>query len=273
MNTFKRKKKALSDRKNIFVYLFWQLVNRILIAFNFKDFQIIGGQNLPKSGPFLLVANHTSRWDGLLAYRTIDRPANFMVSPNELVGFQGAVLTSMGSFPADPRADLLTHAISLFNKGEGIVVFPEGNIFRDGSTHNFKPGAAKIALAAAEQGIDLPIIPAAINYADGGKVAQIVLGEALSVQEFVKVGKDSNPIRVLSDRMFREVCFLRSSLGCLGDKLALFVGQARRRWPEIARLTKNEIVLVDSSDEPLCRQSFCPVLLTVPISELERKVS
>ncbi|MBX9722133.1 MAG: hypothetical protein K2X81_12105, partial [Candidatus Obscuribacterales bacterium] len=87
MNTFKRKKKPLSDRKNIFVYLFWQLVNRILIAFNFKDFQIIGGQNLPKSGPFLLVANHTSRWDGLLAYRTIDRPANFMVSPNELVGF------------------------------------------------------------------------------------------------------------------------------------------------------------------------------------------
>ncbi|MBX9724600.1 MAG: hypothetical protein K2X81_24560, partial [Candidatus Obscuribacterales bacterium] len=77
----------------------------------------------------------------------------------------------------------------------------------------------------------------------------------------------------LSDRMFREVCFLRASLGCIGDKLALFVGQARRRWPQIARLTKDEIVLVDSSDAPVCRQNSCAVLLTVPISDLDRKVS
>ena len=64
----KAKSKILVDRKNWLTYMFWSLVNVILIAIRFKNFQIIGKENLPETGPFILVANHTSRWDGLLVY-------------------------------------------------------------------------------------------------------------------------------------------------------------------------------------------------------------
>lgn len=242
MDTVKRKKRMLVDRKNAFVYLFWTIVNKICIAVHFKGFRVNGKENIPKSGPFLLLANHTSRWDGLIVCDLIGRPSNFMVSPNELLGFQGTVLTSMGSFPADPRADLIKHALSQFKKGEGVVVFPEGNIFRDGSTHQFKTGAAKIALAAAEAGISLPVIPAAIHYAQEGKVASISVGAPVNARDYICESKDlfNKTLRALSDRMHREVCYLKEGLGSLADHLALYGGTARRHWPEMVMAKRKE---------------------------------
>lgn len=281
MNTLKtsikKKKLELKDRKNAFVYAFWSLVNKICISVRFNDFQVIGRQHLPKSGPFLLVSNHITRWDGLIVYELIGRPANFMVSPNELLGPQGAVLASMGSFPADPRVDFIKYALDMFKKGQGMVVFPEGNIFRDGSTHPFKLGAARIALAAAAEGIDLPIIPAAIHYADNGDIAQIALGEPIKAAEYANHTAEcqSSLNRLLSDRLHREVCFLRTGLGNLGDRLALFVGSLRHRWPELLKLGKNEIVIAESEPEscsaPAMLPRTQPVLLTVPMPE--RKIS
>ncbi len=232
---FKRKKRQLKDRKNPLVYAFWNLVNKICISVRFQDFQVIGRHNLPRSGPFLLVSNHITRWDGLLVYELIGRPANFMVSPNELKGTQGAVLLSMGSFPADPRTDFINHALTLFRKGEGIVVFPEGNIFRDGSTHPFKAGAARIALAARSQGIDLPVLPCAIHYAENGELARIALGEAvyLSDYNFSSQEEQNQAIRSLSQRMHREVCFLRAGLGSLQDNLSLFFGSVKLNWSSL----------------------------------------
>lgn len=282
MAAFKRKKRALSDRKNAIVYAFWMLVNRICIAVKFKDLQIIGKHNLPKTGPFILLSNHISRWDGLIIYRMIDRPANFMVSPNELMGMQGAVLSSMGSFPADPRADLINHALSQFKKGEGIVVFPEGNIFRDGSTHNFKNGAAKIAQAAAEHGMDIPVIPAAIHYAADGRVAQIALGTAVKSSEYFAESQKAanNVLRSFCERMHREVCHLRNSLGSVGDRLALFTGIRKHHWPEMLRLTTQEIIIAEScnicsnqcshssSSDAACKKT----VLSIPVPD-DRKAS
>ena len=247
MKTLRRKKIELKDRKNALVYAFWNLVNKVCISVRFKDFQVLGRENLPKSGPFLLVSNHITRWDGLIVYELIGRPANFMVSPNELLGAQGAVLASMGSFPADPRVDFINHAMNLFKKGEGMVVFPEGNIFRDGSTHNFKMGAARIAMAAAAEGIELPIIPAAIHYGADGEIAQMALGEPISASDYASIASQTNGgvLRLLSDRLHREVCFLRSGLGNLGDNLALFEGSRQRP----AQAASNNAVVLTAEPE------------------------
>ena len=271
MNNFKRKKRVLIDRKNAFVFAFWMFVNRVLISLRFQDFQIIGRQNLPQSGPFLLVSNHVTRWDGLIVYRLIARPTNFMVSPNELRGLQGAVLSSMGSFPADPRVDLISHVMHLFKKGEGVVVFPEGNIFRDNITHPFKTGAAKIAQAAVDDGINLPIVPVAINYACQGKVAQIVIGQAVQAADYFKTNEEINgkALRQLSDRLYSEVCFLRSGLSSLGDRLAHFMGLAGHARKQIVLLSTDTMQLVESFPA----QKFPEPLLALVQSSSKTSVS
>jgi 1-acyl-sn-glycerol-3-phosphate acyltransferase len=162
----------LVDYKNPIAVTFFYLLNKIVCAIHYKRFSIKGAENVPKSGPYLLIANHTSRWDGLVLMETIGgRPANWMVSPNELKGWQGNVLRSVGSFPAYKSIELINFVGRQIKKGQPIVIFPEGNIFRDGTTHPFKTGAARILLVAHEMGINMPVIPVVIQNSGGTEVS------------------------------------------------------------------------------------------------------
>src|SRR5271170_1903336 len=164
----------IDDRKNKLTFAALNWLNRTATGTRFRYVHVLGEHNLPRNAAFLLIANHTSRWDGLVIGRLLNRPANYMVTPNELKGFQGMVMRAGGSFPADRRLNLMAFVRRQIEKGEPVVIFPEGNIYRDGSTHPFKRGAAKIVLDCLKYGIDLPIVSVAIRY-EGDSVWLAVL--------------------------------------------------------------------------------------------------
>jgi len=226
----------LRDHKNSLMYAFWSTVQKIAIASHFERIEIKGVENLPKNGPFILISNHVSRWDGLLVYNLLNRPSNFMVSPNELLGFQGRVLVNMGSFPANPRFDLQGHVERQFAKSEPVVIFPEGDVYRDDTTHPFKTGAAKMALAAAAKGRPVPIIPMAIHYTEGGTVAKVVVAPAVRTDQYMKEYCEQPIVaaRNLTERLQREVSHLRISLGSLGDKALIFTNKISKSWAPVA---------------------------------------
>ena len=145
---------AMRDCKDPVSFFLLSLLAKLVIALHFKKVDIRGKENLPATGPFICIANHSSRWDGPTLGRIIDRPANFMVSPNELQGLQGFLLSRVGAFPAHPKLDFVSHVMQQFKKGEPFVIFPEGNVFYDGHTHPFKKGIARIAFAAQQNNID-----------------------------------------------------------------------------------------------------------------------
>lgn len=225
-------KKCLNDRKGIFSQMFWGPVNRIVLGLKFRKVEIVGRHHIPSNGAFLLVSNHISRWDGLLVQSLIARPANYLVSPNELKGFQGTVLRSMGAFPANPRFDLLDFCYKQVKKGEAVVVFPEGNIFRDGATHPFKNGAARMALNCSAMGQRLPVIPIAVAYQDDLRTARIIVGAAIELEPFEREFMDQSNIgvRSLTVRLEREVCHLRYCLGEQSDNNRLFTGEPLTKW-------------------------------------------
>jgi 1-acyl-sn-glycerol-3-phosphate acyltransferase len=217
-------KKQLRDRKNWLVYAFWSRVNALILSWRLKKIKIHGLENLPPGKqPFILVSNHISRWDGLLIYHLLGRPANFLVSPAELLGFQGTVLQSMGAFPASSRFDLKAHVQRQLSKGEPVVVFPEGDIYRDGSTHTFKSGAARLALNAVQEGIDLPVVPVAIKYSADMRSVEVMVAPAVNSAEY-------EDARTLTERLFREVCHLRYQMGSTADLHVLFENKPSRHW-------------------------------------------
>jgi 1-acyl-sn-glycerol-3-phosphate acyltransferase len=225
-------KKCLDDRKGVLSQLFWGPINRIVLALKFRKIEIAGSENIPAAGPFLLVSNHSSRWDGLLVQSLVARPANFLVSPNELKGFQGNVLRSMGAFPANPRYDLLDFFCQQVKKGEGVVIFPEGNIFRDGAIHPFKNGAARMALNCSASGLRLPVLPMAVAYCDELRTAKLTVGQAVELEPFEREFANQSNIgmRSLTVRLEREVCLLRHSLAAQTDSLMLFTGKPLTKW-------------------------------------------
>ena len=164
---------ALRDCKTAAGYFFWNLVNRVIVPVGLSKLEIDGAERLPAAGPFIVVANHSSRWDGPVVQYLLNRRANYMVSPNEMKGLQGAAVRSVGAFPANPRLDIIGHAIRQLEQDEPVVVFPEGNVFYDDEVHRFKQGAAKIALGAWERGLEVPVVPVAINYIRDGKIFSV----------------------------------------------------------------------------------------------------
>lgn len=196
------------DGKTGIGYFFWNLIDRVIVDFYFNRIDIVGSENLPAEGPFILVSNHSSRWDGPLVQHILNRPANYMVSPNEMRGLQGAAVMSVGAFPANPRLDLINFANRQLKRGEPVVIFPEGNVFCDGVLHTFKKGVARIALAAARGGLDVPVVPIFIRYSyDEGPCVKVVIGKAIGVRQYAERDELNrrDTIVDLAERLFHEV--------------------------------------------------------------------
>lgn len=150
-----------------------------LLPFYFSRIEVTGREHLPTSGPVILAPTHRARWDALIipyaAGKDITgRELRFMVSANEMRGLQGWLIRRLGGFPIDteqPGIGSFRHGVELLLDGETIAIFPEGNIFRDGSLHPLKRGVARIALQAEQEadssgrpGLGVKIVPISIRY-------------------------------------------------------------------------------------------------------------
>lgn len=231
-----KKQLSVKDHKNWLGYTFWNTVNEVILHTHFSSIELIGKENVPKTGSFLLIANHSSRWDGLLVQHLIGRRANYMVSPNELLGAQGGAVRAVGAFPADPRYNIMDHMKQQIAKGEPVVIFPEGTVYYDGTTHPFKKGAARIVLACRAEGIDLPIVPMGINYTEGNHRVRGIVGNPIDAGDYVSAGEDEPQAALtrLSTALHREVCHLRHAAGATMDNDTLFVGKKTKSWANLS---------------------------------------
>lgn len=244
--------KEIVDKKDPITFFLLSLITKIVLALFFRRIQVKGLENIPRTGPFICVANHSSRFDGPTLGRIINRPANFMVSPNELKGLQGALLRKVGSFPSNPRLDFVSFVLFRFRKGEPFVLFPEGNVFYDGYTHKFKKGVAKVAFAALLQGMNVPIVPVAIGYNFQGQwQARLNVGEPISARDYLALHEKDKELATnnLLTSLHREVLSLRAELGYKADEKQLLESGVEFRLPvgnelldEVARASDRELV-------------------------------
>lgn len=222
----------ITDWKDPFSYFFLSAFVKTLILAFFSKIEVRGSGSLPKSGPFICVSNHTSRWDGLVLGRLIDRPSTFMVHPNELKGLQGALLRKVGAFPANPKLDFAGFVAERFRHNEPFVIFPEGNVFYDGQTHPFKKGVAKVALTAAQQNLNVPIIPLAVGYQWTRRKIVISVGAPVSAMDY-RAEYSQSPAETMHNlctALHREVLALRADLGFEADRRQLLTIKKGRHF-------------------------------------------
>ncbi len=154
--------------------LAYLLGRHLLLPFFFRHINIIGQEHIPKSGPVILAPTHRARWDALLvpyvamACRTA-KDLRFMVTIDECQGLQGWFVRRLGGFPVDPKHPsirTLRHGVDLLLQRKTLVIFPEGDIYRDGEVHPLKPGIGRLALSAefSQPGLGVKVIPISINY-------------------------------------------------------------------------------------------------------------
>jgi 1-acyl-sn-glycerol-3-phosphate acyltransferase len=157
----------------------------------FSRVMVRGREHLPRSGAVLLAPTHRARWDALLlplaaGRRVCGRDCRFMVTRDEMEGPQGWVLQRLGCFPVDqgrPTLASLRLAVNLLERGEQLVLFPEGRIHREDEPLRLHQGLARLAQLAAGQGVDVPVVPVGIAYGHAdprpGDAASLCFGPPL----------------------------------------------------------------------------------------------
>jgi 1-acyl-sn-glycerol-3-phosphate acyltransferase len=146
----------------------------IVLPTFFRKIEVFGQEHVPRSGAVILAPTHRTRWDPLLVPYAVGpyvtgRSSRFMVSADEMKGVQGWFVRRLGGFPVDtnkPGIASIRHSVELLHAGEMLTIFPEGNLFRDGTLHPLKKGLARIAThaVALQPDLDLKVIPIALNY-------------------------------------------------------------------------------------------------------------
>jgi len=121
----------------------------------------IGRERIPADGPVLLAANHRSFLDPFLIATMVRRPVFFMAKrelfAHRLVAWY---LNNLGAFPIDRHnadADALATARSLLERGECVVIFPEGTRTRPGALGSPRRGVGRLALETGA-----PVVPLAL---------------------------------------------------------------------------------------------------------------
>jgi 1-acyl-sn-glycerol-3-phosphate acyltransferase len=147
--------------------------------------KITGRENIPKTGPFVIVANHSSVFDGFIVLSSIRPKITFMSAAYLFkMDFYGYILRGVGAIPVQRDGSdialikksmrvlqaggvlgsdiaLIKKSMRVLQAGGVLGIFPEGRIVSEKDGFSAKAGAAYLAIKA-----DVPIIPMAIKGAN-----------------------------------------------------------------------------------------------------------
>ena len=152
--------RALDHGVSVLLYL---LVRGVLQPFFHIYFRMrrLGLEHVPKSGPVIFAANHRSFLDPFVIGTLTRRPV-YYVAKKELFAhpLTGWLLSRLGAFPIDRGAadqQAMETARRILERGDCVVIFPEGTRTRPGPLGHPRRGMGRLALQTGA-----PVIPVAV---------------------------------------------------------------------------------------------------------------
>jgi 1-acyl-sn-glycerol-3-phosphate acyltransferase len=153
------------------VYLISRLILRPLFFLVFRP-RVVGRENVPASGPFIIASNHLSFIDSMAIPLMSPRRVGYLAKAEYFTGsgIRGWLtktwFTALGALPVERQThraaqEALDTAMTVLQDGGGFGIYPEGTRSRDGRLARGKTGVAWLALTA-----DCPVVPVGITGTD-----------------------------------------------------------------------------------------------------------
>ena len=135
-------------KRSTFIYKIVRPIVKGLVYLIFRP-EVIGKENIPKDGPYVLAGNHTKWLDSVMLVGVAGRNQVHFLAKEEMWHGKGwIVVKAMGCIPVNRKIhdkDALISAYKHLNEGKCIGIFPEGTINRtDDIIMPFKIGAVKM---------------------------------------------------------------------------------------------------------------------------------
>jgi 1-acyl-sn-glycerol-3-phosphate acyltransferase len=182
--------------------------------------EVIGAENLPASGGFVVAANHTSFLDPPFIGCQVPRQiAYFARKTLWKGGFSSWWLDSVGTIPVDrdggQDVSAIKRVLKAIKEERGLILFPEGTRSLDGTLQTAKAGVGLIACRT-----QVPVVPARIfgsfeafgkgvKFPRLGTRVTVVFGLPIfpATYDEPKAGKER--YQIASERIMAEIAQLR----------------------------------------------------------------
>lgn len=160
---------------------FYRMIIRVL-CHAFYGPEYTGFEQLPESGPAVLISNHVSYLDGVIIASGCKRPVRFIIDGQIYkLPFIHYLMRYNRAIPIDPTRESVTRALEEISAGlkagDLICIFPEGQLTYTGSLGRFKTGIESII-----KHDPVPIYPIALNGLWGSLFSRKYMG---SIRRFL----------------------------------------------------------------------------------------
>lgn len=215
---------------------------------------IEGAENVPETGPALLVSNHLSAGDTFLLPAMIRRrmtfPAKAELFEGHSIGGKAVAwfLRAVGQRPMDrsggrASAGGMDSVLEVLREGELLGIYPEGTRSVDGRLYKGKTGVARLVLQAG-----VPVIPVGMINTQFVKSKflrvpimrrpGVRIGKPMDFSAYASAGSDRDVLRWVTDEIMNAVMELSGQVyvDAYGASVKSAAAEGRElNAPEVAR--------------------------------------
>lgn len=180
-----------------------------------------GAENIPATGPVILVGNHLSVIDSFFMPSMIDRRVYFLAKSDYFTGkgLRGwlvkSFMTAVGQLPIDRSGGKASEAslntgLGVLDRGDVLGIYPEGTRSPDARLYRGRTGVARLVVESGAVVVPIVMIDTEKAMPIGAKIPKIrrigtVVGRPLDFSRFSGMSADRFVLRSVTDEIMLEI--------------------------------------------------------------------
>lgn len=193
---------------------------RFILRFFIKNIEVNGMENLPKSGPVILAGFHPNSFlDGVIINSMINRPVWSLARGDAFKSPLAKKLLSKiylmpiyrlseGKEYLGKNDETFERCNEIFKNNGQVLIFSEGFCKNQTELLPLKKGTARLAMQTWSAGINMVIVPVAVNYSNydrPGKNIEMNVGKPINKMVFDENSNENTAIKVLNERLSKDI--------------------------------------------------------------------